>query len=80
MERKVNQKIVLVISDGQGYHYLHWVYQGQGHVSSGSNGGLQRMLSLFHSLNTPLPLQRWEATHTQELPLHLPIPGGSMWL
>ena len=38
------------------------------------------MLSLSHSLNTPIPLQRWEATHTQELPLLLPIPGGSMLL
>ena len=37
---------------GQGYHHLHCVYQGQAHVSSGSNGGLQRMLSLFHSLIT----------------------------
>ena len=31
------------------------------------------------STHTSLPLQRWEATYTQELPLHLPIPGGSMW-
>ena len=28
----------------------------------------------------PLPLQRWEAAYIQELPLHLPIPGGAMWL
>eukprot|EP00731_Ephydatia_muelleri_P000037 Em0001g37a len=38
-------------------------YQRQAHVSSSSNGGLQRMLSLFLSLLTPLPLQRWENTH-----------------
>ena len=50
-------------------------YQRQAHVSSSSNGGLQRMLSLFHSLLTPLPLQRWENTHIQELPLHLSTPG-----
>ena len=38
-------------------------YQRQAHVSSSSNGGLKRMLSLFHSLLTPLPLQLWENTH-----------------
>ena len=38
------------------------------------------MLSLSHSLITPLPLQGWEAAYIQELPLHLPIPGGAMWL
>eukprot|EP00731_Ephydatia_muelleri_P001882 Em0001g1882a len=58
--------------DGQGYHYLHWVYQGQGHVSSGSNGGLQKMLSLFHSLNTPLPLQRWEINVAMIQPITTP--------
>ncbi|KAL5509190.1 hypothetical protein EMCRGX_G004511 [Ephydatia muelleri] len=50
-------------------------YQRQAHVSSSSNGGLQRMLSLFHSLLTPLPLQRWENTHIYKLPLHLSTPG-----
>ena len=44
-------------------------YQRQAHVSSFSNGGLQRMLSLFHSLLTPLPLQRWKSFRSTFLPL-----------
>ena len=57
-------------------------YQRQAHVSSSSNGGLQRMLSLFHSLLTPLPLQRWENTaHLRaSAPPFYPWYGGAMWL
>ena len=38
-------------------------YLRQAHVSSSSNGGLQTMLSLFH---THLPLRRWERTLTSK--------------
>ena len=57
-------------------------YQRQAHVSSSSNGGLQRMLSLFHSLLTPHP------SSTSKMGEHLrasappfyPWYGGAMWL
>ena len=57
-------------------------YQRQAHVSSSSNGGLQRMLSLFHSLLTPLPLQKMgEHSHLRaSTPPFYPWYGGAMWL
>ena len=58
-------------------------YQRQAHVSSSSNGGLQRMLSLFHSLLTPLPCTSKMGEHSHlraSAPPFYPWYGGAMWL
>ena len=53
-------------------------YQRQAHVSSSSNGGLQRMLSLFHSLLTS---KMGEHSHLRaSAPPFYPWYGGAMWL
>ena len=56
-------------------------YQRQAHVSSSSNGGLQRMLSLFHSPHPSSNSKMGEHSHLRaSAPPFYPWYGGAMWL